>query len=125
MIQKQLSIDFDGVIAIHEYPFIGAEVPHALRVIQRLKDAGHILILQTMRADDLLQDALTWCKKKGLEFHHINCNPNYETGSRKIYSHVIIDDHALGVPIMRRPFDNKPMVDWIEIEKILQKQGYL
>jgi hypothetical protein len=122
---KQVKIDFDGTLAVHEYPYIGAEVPHAIRVTKRLKDAGHVIILETMRHDELLDEAVTWCKKKGIEFDYVNKNPMFETGSRKIYGHTCVDDHNIGVPMMYRPFDRKPMVDWLEVERIFEKTGYL
>lgn len=123
---RQVAIDFDGTLARHSYPMLGAPVPEAIRVVKRLKSAGHILILQTMRADDLLQDAVKWCEQQGLKFDYVNCNPMYETGSRKIYSHCSIDDHNLGISLIHDHWEQrKPMVDWMKVEKILEEKGYL
>jgi hypothetical protein len=122
---KSICIDCDGTLMFHEYPYLGAEAPHAIRVVKRLKLAGHTLILQTMRHGDLLQDAVKWCESKGIVFDYVNMNPMYETGSRKVYAHAYIDDHNIGIPMIRRPFDRKPVVDWDELERILEKNGYL
>lgn len=123
---KQIAIDFDGTLSYHNYPYLGGDIPDAVRVVKRLKEAGHILILQTMRADELLDDAKGWLKNHGLEFDYFNCNPMQETGSRKIYSHIFIDDHNLGVPLIFDPHkQRKPYVDWKACEKILENHGYL
>lgn len=127
IVPKQIYIDFDGVFVRNENPYIGTEVEHAVRVVHRLMDAGHYLILVTMRQDELLDDAIRWLKEKGVVMNFTNCNPMYETGSRKIYSHLIIDDHCCGIPLVKHPIDKskRPFVDWLKVEKILEEGGYL
>ena len=66
MIKKQtmlIYLDFDGTVVEHAYPEIGADNPKALKVIRRLQDAGHHIILNTYRADlndGSLQEALNY-----------------------------------------------------------------
>jgi hypothetical protein len=127
MTPKQVIIDFDGTVVRHEHPMIGTEVPDAVRVLHRLQDAGHILILVTMRQDELLDDAVKWFADRKVRITYINRNEMYETGSRKIYAHMIIDDHCCGIPLVYHPHDanRKPFVDWRAVEKILENGGYL
>lgn len=123
---RQITVDFDGTISYHNYPYLGGDIPHAVRVLKRLTDAGHILILKTMRHGELMNDAKNWCLQKGIHFTYFNCNPMQETGSRKIYSHLDIDDHNLGIPLIHDIWEQrKPFVDWLAVEKILEEKGYL
>lgn len=124
---RQIWIDFDATVVRNENPMIGAEVPDAVRVLHRLQDADHILILVTMRQDELLQDAINWFKNRAINITYINRNEMYETGSRKIYAHLIIDDKCCGIPLVYHPHDpgRKPFVDWKKVEEILEERGYL
>ena len=44
-------LDFDGTVVEHDYPEIGKLNPGALEVIKKLQDAGHTIILNTMRVE--------------------------------------------------------------------------
>ena len=127
MMPKQIYLDFDGTVVRHEYPMVGAEVPDAVRVIRRLQQAGHIFILVTMRVDELLEDAKRWFIDRGITITYYNRNEMYETGSRKIYAHLIIDDKCCGIPLAHHPYKEhgKPFVDWRKVEKILEEKGFL
>jgi hypothetical protein len=126
MEHKTFLCDFDGTLQLHSWPYLDKPVPHAIRVIKRLMEAEHCLILYTMRNDDDLEDAKNWLKEHDLHFDHFNCNPNFETGSRKIYAHYIIDDHDLCCPLIYNPeIHQKPFVDWLAIEKILEEKGLI
>lgn len=111
-----IGIDFDGTLAVHEYPEIGVEVPGAIETCKRLEADGHQLILYTMRSGDTLNEALDWCKERGLTFWGINKNPTQHrwTESPKVYCQVYIDDAAYGCPIV--PNDTgRPYVDWSDV----------
>lgn len=126
IVPKQVYIDFDGTCVRHEWPRIGAEVDHAVRVLKRLQE-HHTLILVTMRQDELLNDAKKWFFDRDINITYVNRNGMYETGSRKIYAHMIIDDKCCGIPLVYHPHDasRKPFVDWLAVEKILEEKGYL
>lgn len=54
-------LDFDGTVVEHDYPRIGKLNPNSLEVVKKLQDAGHTIILNTMRAefdDGSMQEAL-------------------------------------------------------------------
>lgn len=121
---KQILVDFDGTIALHDYPYIEKAAPNAIPVLKRIQDAGHILILCTMRCDEELEQAKAWLEEQGLNFTYFNCNPMFETGSRKIYGHLVIDDHTLGCPLIHDTLVHpKPFVDWLAVERILEEKG--
>lgn len=110
-----IAIDFDGTLVDHRYPDIGAEVPYAFDYLKQFKEKGAKLILLTMRSGDSLDQAVEFCKSKGIEFDHINCNPSQDswTTSRKVYANLYIDDAALGCPLKDSPrYGSRPMVDW-------------
>ncbi|HTJ52600.1 MAG TPA: hypothetical protein VL443_24260 [Cyclobacteriaceae bacterium] len=126
IIPRTISIDFDSTCVLNEWPQVGESIEHCVDVLKRLNKAGHTLILVTMRANNLLDDAEEWFRNNDIEIKYSNCNPEYETGSRKIYSHLILDDKSIGVPLINNPeIHKKPFVDWVKVEKILEEKGYL
>ena len=122
-----IAIDFDGTCVTHDYPRIGKEIG-ATEVLKRLVEAGHKLILNTMRSDKELQDAVNWFKKNGIELYGVNENPTQKrwTNSPKVYAHMYIDDAALGCPLINAPeLSNRPFVDWDSIDLQLIQKGII
>lgn len=125
---KQIAIDFDSTLAFNDWPHIGKEVPGAIEIVKRLKEAGHTLILLTMREGDLLSAATDWLSERGVEFDYINCNPLHKNAdaSRKIYYHLGVDDHNAGVPLTFDPgIHHRPFVDWYRVKNLLLINKYL
>lgn len=96
-----IAVDFDGTIVTHEYPKIGREIPFAIDTLKRLQNDGHHqLILWTVREGSLLQEAVDYCRNRGLEFYAVNSNyPEGETienQPRKLSAELFIDDRNLG-----------------------------
>lgn len=94
-----IGVDFDGTIVEHEYPRIGAPIPFAIETLLRLQKDGHILILWTVREDELLQEAIDYCAQRGLVFYAANKNYPEEdraTAARKLTSDLFIDDRNVG-----------------------------
>lgn len=120
------TIDADGTLFFHDYPEIKEEVPHAVRVLKRMKAAGHVLILHTCRHGEPFEATKKWLTDNGLDFDFFNENKNWESGSRKVYSNWDIDDHNLGAPLIHvQAVHHKPFVDWQQIEHILEAKGLL
>ena len=63
-----IAVDFDGTIVTHEYPKIGTEIPFAIETLKMLIRDHHRLILWSVREGHLLQEAVDWCKERGVEF---------------------------------------------------------
>lgn len=96
-----IAVDFDGTIVEHRYPKIGKEIPFAIDTLLRLRKDGHQLILWTVREGRLLEEAVNFCKERGLEFYSVNSNYTEEEAahrnfSRKLQADVFIDDRNLG-----------------------------
>ena len=96
-----IAVDFDGTIVRHRYPKIGDEPPFATETLRMLIREGHRLILWTVREGKLLDEAIEWCRDRGVEFYAINRDFPEEdaTGSafsRKPKAHLFIDDLSFG-----------------------------
>ena len=62
-----IAVDFDGTIVENCFPKIGPERPSAVENLIRLqREEQHQIILWTVREGALLEDAVDWCKKRGL-----------------------------------------------------------
>lgn len=97
-----IGIDFDGTIVEHRYPEIGKERPFATATLRKLIEDGHKLILWSVREGELLEEAVEWCRKRGVVFYAVNRdydeddpehNKNY---SRKLKVQLFIDDRNIG-----------------------------
>lgn len=97
-----IAVDFDGTIVTHEYPKIGKEIPFATQTLKMLINDGHRLILWSVREGQLLEDAVNWCRERGLEFYAVNKDyPEEEKAnnnhfSRKLKADMWIDDRNVG-----------------------------
>lgn len=133
-----INIDFDGTVVSHNFPNVGKSIG-AERVLKRLTDAGHQLILFTMRANrdkkkdpidptikdvtgKFLDDAVNWFKQNNIPLYGINTNPTQAnwTTSPKSYAELMIDDSALGCPLKYDlSLSERPFVDWEQVEQLL------
>lgn len=99
-----IAVDFDGTIVTHEYPKIGRDIPFAIDTLKRLQQNPQIqLVLWTVREGKELEEAVEYCKNKGLEFYAVNNNYPEETRKdgqpRKLKADLFIDDRNLsGLP---------------------------
>jgi hydroxymethylpyrimidine pyrophosphatase-like HAD family hydrolase len=111
-----IAVDFDGTIVEHKFPKIGKEIPDSIITLKYLQEKGHKLILWTYRSGKELEEAVKYCKKKGLTFYAVNNDFEGEefdnSYSRKIYADIYIDDrNILGIP------------EWKEIYKLIIDKG--
>ena len=74
-----IAVDFDGTIVEHRYPEIGEERPFAIDTLKMLIKDRHKLILWTVREGRLLDEAVNWCRERGVEFYAINRDYPEET----------------------------------------------
>ncbi len=97
-----IAVHFVGSIVEHSYPEIGKEKPFATATLRRLIDEGHKLILWTVREGELLDQAVEWCRRRGVVFYEVNrdfdedlpeVNKNY---TRKLKVQLFIDDRNVG-----------------------------
>lgn len=97
-----IGVDFDGTIVEDCYPEIGPEIPFATDTLKMLINERHRLILWTVREGRQLEEAINWCRERGVEFYAVNRDYAEETisnnqhFSRKLKADVWIDDRNLG-----------------------------
>ena len=97
-----IAVDFDGTIVRHRYPEIGEEIPFAVQTLKMLQQDRHRLILWSVREGELLDEAVEWCRKRGLEFYAVNRDfPEEDVTKNKSYSRklkvdLFIDDRNVG-----------------------------
>lgn len=98
-----IAIDFDGTVVEDRYPEIGRERPFATDTLRMLIADRHRLILWTVREGRALEEAIAWCKERGVEFYAVNKDFPEERGtennnhfSRKIKADLFIDDRNIG-----------------------------
>jgi hypothetical protein len=132
----KIYLDFDGTVVEHYFPEIGAENPHAIKVIARLQAAGHEIVLNTYRADIDVQHV-----HEALEFIHSfeeikqpiekflpkKLEPrSFDLDIAKESNQLYIDDIATGIPMRRNiVLEHGMMVDWVELEKKLEEAGII
>ncbi len=96
----KIAVDFDGTIVEHQYPKIGKDLLFAFETLKELQKNGALLILWTFRAGKELDEAVSYCLSRGVEFYAVNKNyPEEvydESISRKINADVYIDDKNVG-----------------------------
>lgn len=96
-----IAVDFDGTIVEHKYPAIGKEKAFAIETLLELKEQGHKIILWTSREGKMLEEAIAFCKDRGLEFNAVNSlyPDRYmfkKNEGRKLVADLYIDDRNLG-----------------------------
>ena len=138
----KILVDFDGTCVTHDFPEVGSDIG-AIPVLKALVEKGHQLILFTMRCDHtfmpdsldpsiqnikghFLLDAIEWFKENDIPLYGINTDPQQSswTLSPKAYGELIIDDIAIGCPLIYGKH-RKPFVDWTEISKLLKQRNIL
>ena len=139
-----IAVDFDGTIVEHRYPKIGEEIPFATETLKILAQERLKLILWTVREGELLEEAIEWCRQRGVFFYSVNKDyPEEEKShngfSRKLKADLFIDDRNLGgLPDWgtiyqmiheQKPYEpvlcdrQKPTGDLSWIEKLLGKRN--
>lgn len=131
----EIAIDFDGTCVTHEYPLIGKEIG-AVSVLKKLIEAGHNLILFTMRSGSELDDAVNWFSINDIPLYGVQENPTQKqwTTSNKCYAQLYIDDAGINCPLIhpgksitgviihkgKTYVDTaRPYVDWDKVEYLL------
>ena len=112
-----IAVDFDGTIVEHRYPEIGKEIPFAISTLKRLQEERHRLVLWTVREGALLNEAVEFCRRRGLEFYAVNANfPEEEaklgtSACRKLKADLFIDDRNVGY-----------LPDWGDIYELVHRR---
>ena len=121
--RKAIAIDFDGCLCEDGWPGIGRPNPAVIEAALHEQRKGAALILWTCRSGPLLDDAVRFCRKYGLEFDAVTENlperiERYGTDCRKISADEYWDDHALPMPSRAMPPNNP-----LSLETLLEMEG--
>jgi hypothetical protein len=135
-------IDFDGTCVTHAFPAVGLDIG-AEPILKKILDNGHNLILFTMRSNlssptyrnqgkmlppgNYLKDAIDWFDEREIKLYGIQRNPSQDswTSSPKAYGQLIIDDAALGCPLVfDESVSERPFVDWEAVNDMMEYMGF-
>jgi hypothetical protein len=131
-----IAIDFDGTCVTHAYPKVGNDIG-AAKVIKKIADNGHKIMLWTMRGNkphhdgtDTLGDAVKWFADNDIPLWGINQNPDQQksgwSNSHKQHAELYIDDAALGCPlVLDMKKSPRPFVNWEVVEDYLTRMGII
>lgn len=105
-LRKVIAIDFDGCLCKDMWPVIGEPNWDVIHFAKQKQHDGAALILWTCRCEELLDEAVEWCKEHCLIFDAINENLServeyYGIESRKISADEYWDDKAVHMPIKK------------------------
>lgn len=93
-----LAVDFDGTIVDDQFPLLGEPSWTVVNTIKEYQKTGWKIILWTCRTDDMLKEAVDFCKKElGLHFDAVNQNlpevqAYYGGDTRKVFANLYLDD---------------------------------
>lgn len=109
------AIDFDDTIAYSNFPRINKMVPHADRVIKRIKDNGGQIGIWTCRTGIYAEQAKEFLSSHNIPYDLFNeefpeIAELFEGSSRKIFADVYIDDKSIDTIV-------NGGVDWLKIEQ--------
>lgn len=94
-----IAVDFDGTLCKDRWPDIGEPNTALIQWLTDRQRMGDRLILWTCRVSAMLDKAVLWCLKRGLEFDAINANlpeniEKYGNDCRKVFADIYLDDKA-------------------------------
>ena len=116
-------LDFDGTVVEHRYPKIGKPVPNALRVLERLQNAGITIVLNTARCeekDNSFNEAREYMAATGIHMASCYMKKQMPIWQVPFGETIYIDDIAEGIPLIIDT-GGIDMVDWETIEKLLEE----
>lgn len=92
-----IAVDFYGTVAMSKRGGkVGSLLPHARRVLHRLADAGHELVLWTCSEGTYLDRVRAFCEAEELPFRWFNWIPSSKRrwSARKLPADLFIDDRT-------------------------------
>ena len=129
-----IQLDFDGTVVEFDYPKIGLLNEGSIEVVNKLRNAGHEIVLNTYRADlndGTLEEAHVFLKEMGI----FPSNIPIPTNEKKVKSPpwdltqfleqqvLFIDDDTKNIPLRPCVGCHLLMVDWLEVDKQFREIG--
>lgn len=105
-----IACDFDGTLCTYEhgqFPKIGEPIQETIDALLAEQQMGSKIILWTCRIKEPLEDAINWCKERGIIFDAINDNipemiEKFGENPRKISYSELWDDKNVTLDQIRR-----------------------
>ena len=128
-----IGLDFNGTLMSYDYPYsIGKDIG-AVPVLKRLLAKGHEFVLMTSvspneagPARQRFAEMLAWFVENDIPYIGINENPRCDAITAKPRLDLIIDDHALGIPLkIDETISSRAFVDWQRVEQMLEARRIL
>ena len=95
-----VAFDFDGTLFTEAWPSVGEPIDYMHEVVQYCFDQGYIIVLNTLREDNLLKEAISAIYHFDLPIYLYNCNLPHRIvkygDQRKIGYDILIDDRNAG-----------------------------
>lgn len=125
----KIAIDFDKTICkASKFPDVGEAIPLAIVTIKELIKKGHRVYIWTVRDKGLgLEKAKDFCKENGLDisgYNIISEQHEYSVSPKMDYD-LVIDDKALGCPLLLDKTNNDVYVNWARVAVILRQNGII
>lgn len=114
-----IAVEFDGTIVENGYPGIGKEISVAIYVLSQLRHRGHQVALKSRRTGKELEEAVEYCRRRGLEFDFVlqagsgNSGQNQNNEGKSVVPDIVID-HAC----------NLNNIPWLDFFWKLQPEEY-
>lgn len=80
-------------------------------------------ILNSMRHDEILQEPINIIKEHGIELYGIRKNPQQDKDGNivsKAFAVFSVDDRNVNIPHKWYEDCNRPHVDWVEVDRIME-----
>lgn len=95
-----IAVDFDGTLCGNAWPAIGAPRNGVIDYVLWRQKGGAKLILWTNRTDQRLDEAVAWCRERGIIFDAVNENlsemvERFGGDCRKIFADEYLDDKGV------------------------------
>lgn len=102
-----IAIDLDGTTWEQKYPNLGDLLPNAKEVINYWHSRGHMITINTCRANRYAENARAYLTQKGIKYDFFNENDpklieKYGTDTRKISADAYLDDKCLNDVMLRK-----------------------
>ena len=114
---KVIAVDFDGTLAITQYPKIIEPIKETISFVRLAKEKGAKIVLWTCREGEVLNEAVEWCRLNYVPIDYVNENvperiKYFNNDSRKIGADLYIDDKSVS-RIVDGDDRNNFLFDWL------------
>ncbi len=131
-------LDFDGTVVEHQYPLIGSYNTGCIEVVDKLFQAGHEIVINTMRAEldenllmeavEFINEALSTLNSHSEKYTLLHTDSKYYPTQWDWNLHfktnrIFIDDVCDGIPLKEGISTNRPMVDWDILNIEFEERG--